>query len=265
MRSFLVLTDFSVPAENAMFFAGQLAQLADASLTLLHVYQVPVSMNDVPVLMISAEELRDNVDKNLLRTKELLQSRYPSLQVSTESRLGDIIEETNEICTVLKPLAIVAGKHGANAVERFLFGSTSLSVIRHGRFPVLVVPDSVHPREVRNIAIALDPTIPDFPVETISEFAGLIKARLHMVHVKVENSAEEIVNRPLASQLNADFTVIHDREFVHGIQTFIGNKDIDMLLIMPHKHTLIEKLIFRTHTEELMRKISLPILCIPGH
>ena len=75
MNIIVVPTDFSPSADNAMKYAAELAQTVNASLLLVHVYQIPVSMSDVPVLMISAEELKVNADKGLERVRELLQKK----------------------------------------------------------------------------------------------------------------------------------------------------------------------------------------------
>ena len=58
MKTIIVPTDFSPIATNAMNFAADMAANINASLMLLHVYQVPVSMTDVPIVLVSAEELR---------------------------------------------------------------------------------------------------------------------------------------------------------------------------------------------------------------
>src|SRR5215208_2527895 len=156
MKTIVVPTDFSAPAENAMLYAGQLAQTISASVFLLHVYQIPVSMNDVPVMMISAEELKNSADAGLARTGEVLQQAYPELAISMESRLGDVVDELNDVCEELNPFVIVVGKHGTSGVEKLLFGSTSLSIIRHARMPVIAVPDSTSGYQVKNIAVSVD-------------------------------------------------------------------------------------------------------------
>src|SRR3982750_2105912 len=107
MKRIIVPTDFSPPAENAMLYAGQLAETIGASVVLLHVYQIPVSMNEVPVLLVSADELRENAEKNLERSKEILQKNYPTLEIGSESRLGDVVDELNDLCEALQPFAIV--------------------------------------------------------------------------------------------------------------------------------------------------------------
>ena len=55
MKTIIVPTDFSPIATNAMNFAADMAVNINASLMLLHVYQVPVSMPDVPVVLMDGE------------------------------------------------------------------------------------------------------------------------------------------------------------------------------------------------------------------
>ena len=156
MKQIIVPTDFSVPAENAMLYAGQLAQKTGAGVLVVHVFQIPVSMSEVPVLMISAEELKNNADAGLLKAKEILARHYPGIEIKTESRMGDITEELNDICKTNQPLAIVTGKHGAGGVERGnsveVDGQRLGQARRHARDVHLgeVVPDAPRIRMVVN-------------------------------------------------------------------------------------------------------------------
>src|SRR4029079_6073120 len=98
MKSVVVATDFSPPAENAMMFAGRLAESLGASILLVHAYQLPVSMNDAPIVMIEAEDLASHTEQSLQRAKETLQKQYPKLEIKTESRLGDAVDEITIVC-----------------------------------------------------------------------------------------------------------------------------------------------------------------------
>ena len=69
MKTIIVPTDFSPIATNAMNFAADMALNINASLMLLHIYQVPVSMTDVPVVLVSAEELRKSSEAKLQEIK----------------------------------------------------------------------------------------------------------------------------------------------------------------------------------------------------
>ena len=262
MKIILVPTDFSASAENAMVYAGHLARKLDASVLLLHVYQIPISMNDVPVMMVSAEELRHNAEQGLDRSREILEQQLPGLAVKTESRLGDINEEVNDVCQKVKPIFIVVGKHGASGVERLLFGSTSLSIIRHAKVPVIAVPDSTQDFHIHQIGLAIDGNGAGGYDQEIRQFAHKLNARLHLIYVQPDGRPVEKPSELIAS-LGASYHAVIDHEFIHGIQGFTESHDIDLLVILPHKHSLMDRLFFKTHTKELMQKLSLPILCFP--
>jgi len=263
MKNIVVATDFSAAADNATAYAAQLAQVTGGMLTLVHVYQIPVSMNDVPVMMVSAEELRNNAESGLEKTAASIRQNFPGLQVQTESRLGDVVDELNEICEGLQPLAIVVGKHGSTGVERLLFGTTATSVIRHAKFPVITVPDTTTQFQLQHIGLASDgqPIPAQEPV--IAAFVQMLGGQLHVVHVQDRNTSEPPY-RQILPGLQPQYHNIQDADFRHGIETFLSNNAIDLLVVLPHRHSFIERLFFKTHTTELIEKIDLPIMCIPG-
>jgi nucleotide-binding universal stress UspA family protein len=262
MKSLLVPTDFSAAADNAVLYAGQLATTFRSSIFLLHVYQVPISMNDVPVLMASVEELRQSAETGLERTKELLEKNFPGLTVTFESRLGDVVTEVEDVCRQTNPVAIIVGKHGATGVERLLFGSTSLSIIRHSQIPVLAVPGNNPGKGIKQVALAIDTAEAKVQESFIKSFASALQAELHVVHVQTDNRSYEPPNK-LAAALNADCQTIRDHEFLHGIQTYTEKNNIDLLIVFPHKHSFMERFFNKTHTIELVQKLSTPIMCIP--
>jgi nucleotide-binding universal stress UspA family protein len=261
MKQVIVPTDFSVPAEHAMLFAGQVAQRVDASIILLHVFQMPVSMSEVPVMMIPADELRQNADMGLDRAKELLHQHYPGLSVQTESRMGDVTDELNDVCKDKEIVAIITGKHGASGVEHFFFGSTSLSIVRHTHLPVIVVPENASTGNLHSIALAVDDQSRNLPTRKIKDIVESLGAQLHMIHVQPEKSATKDFNFDIEG-LNTTCKTIRDDEFLHGIQSYLQENNIGMLMLLPHKHSFLERLTYRTHTEELLRKITIPVICI---
>jgi nucleotide-binding universal stress UspA family protein len=260
MKIIVVPTDFSPPAEEAMLYAGRIAGTIGGSMLLFHAFQIPVSMSDVPVLMISVEELRTSVDAGLQKAKELLQSRYPDLKIETESRPGDVTDELNLICKARDPFAIVTGKHGATGIEHVLFGSTSLSIVRGVNTPVIIVSPGSSSQQVKQIGLAIDLADEGFPAEKIKGITAALGARLHIVHVENDKSGKMAFNG--VPGLTATYTTIQDNEFVHGIASFIEQRDIDLLIILPHRHNFIERWFSKTHTPELIQKLSIPVMCI---
>ncbi len=261
MKTIVVATDFSAPAESAMMYAGQLAKNMKAAVLLLHVYQVPVGMNDMPVLMVSADELKKNADAGLERAKEILQKSFAGLDVQTESRLGDVTEELKDVCEKLNAFAVVVGKHGASGVQRILFGSTSLAIARNLSYPVIVVPAHSIAKKIESAALAVDARVENMSAQKIKHIVDELKIHLHLIHVKQEKSASLDVSR-LTTELKTVYKTIYDHEFVHGVENYISEHNIDLLIILPHKHNFIERMFLKTHTPELLKKISIPIMCI---
>lgn len=261
MKTIVVATDFSAPAERAMLYAGRLADHINASVLLLHVYQIPVGMNDMPVLVVSTDELKKNAQAGLERAKKLLQTNCAGVEVQTEARLGDVINELEDVCRKTNPVIIVIGKHGASGVQRILFGSTSLSIIRHASYPVIAVPDNWRKEEAKIVALAIDESVEKLEAQKIRALVDELKIQLRIIHVKQEKSASLPVKN-LVTELNSNYETIYDHEFVHGIETYVKQNGIDLLIIHPHKHNLVERLFFKTHTKELLNKVSIPIMCI---
>jgi nucleotide-binding universal stress UspA family protein len=264
MNTIVVATDFSPAADNAMLYASHLANKINASLLLLHVYQIPVTMGDVPVMLIPVEEMKQQVDNNLNKSKDLVAQRYPSVAIETESRMGDVTDELNDICNQRKPLFIVAGKHGQSGVEKVFFGNTTLSIINHSKAPVLAVPNTVPIKDIQNIALAVD--LSAHPEEVLEKTRNLIQslnAQLHVIHVKDysgEASVEDL--KHVLPDVNPIYRIIKADDFSDGIQQYATENGIDLLILFPHHHNLMEKLFFKTHTTELIEDTSIPILSI---
>ncbi|HEX4875400.1 MAG TPA: universal stress protein, partial [Chitinophagaceae bacterium] len=70
MKTIIIPTDFSPVATNAMHFGIDMAKSIGASVILLHVYQVPVSYTDTPIVLISVEELKKEAEQKLKKLQE---------------------------------------------------------------------------------------------------------------------------------------------------------------------------------------------------
>jgi nucleotide-binding universal stress UspA family protein len=264
MKTIVVPTDFSAAADNAMYYAAALAQEVNASVLLLHVYQLPVSMNDTPVLMISPEDLKKSADVNLERTKDLLLNNHAGLEVTTESRLGDLVDELEDISAQSNPYAIVIGKHSVSGLERLLLGSTDLSIIRHCTAPVICVPDHFDRYSFKKIVLAVDSADTAKMHERVESFLEPLKAQLHLLHVQTTKDDQFNLSM-LFPERNPVYATINDDHFSHGIQSYIQGNQIDLLLILPRKHSAVERLIFKTHTAELIDKLPIPLASIYEH
>ena len=158
MKTIIVPIDFSPIATNAMNFAADMATNINASLMLLHVYQVPVSMTDVPIVMVSTEELKKSSESKLHEIKDALtNAKSGKIKIYSEARMGDVSDELEDVCKRIQPFSVIMGTRGASGVERVLFGSTTLTAIRHLKWPVIVVPPGKeYGKGIKKIGFACD-------------------------------------------------------------------------------------------------------------
>lgn len=249
-------------SENAMQYAAQLAMQTNASVYLVNVYELPVSMNEAPTIIVSAEELKKAADAGLERAGQSLKKNFPTVEVHMESRLGDVADELNDLSKKMKPLAIVTGKHVISGVERFLTGSTTLSIIRHSKVPVISVPETSTFHSISKVVLAIQskPSIQTWTY--IKQFVDELKASLHVIHILEKNEEDFDLNLELPG---LDYTkhVIRNSEFIPGIQAYINLHHCELLMLIPHHHSLLERLIFKTHTKEVVEQISIPVASMP--
>ena len=262
MKTIVVPTDFSASAEHATLYAAQMAKAIDASVLLLHVYQMPVTMTDFPVLIVSAEELKKNADEALKRASENAQKAMPGVRFETESRMGDVVDEIAESCESKEVVAMVAGIKEMSGFERFLLGNTALSIIKSCTYPVITVPEDAAIALPQKMAIALDLLKDEeIPVEKIKNLAQMLQAELHIIHIALEGKEADTAQLPEGLK-EARFHSIKDRDVTTGIQHFVEQNNIDLLLVLPHKHNLYERIFFKGHTKDLINHIPVPVACI---
>jgi nucleotide-binding universal stress UspA family protein len=265
MKPVIALTDFTPAADNATHYAAKLSKELGAPLSLLHVYQIPITMSDMPVIMVSAEELKSNADSGLLRVKQELINHYPDLQIATISRIGDVADEVHELTKEETPIAVVLGRNKYSGLERALFGSTAISLLRGFKYPVITVPENFVFQNINNIVLATDlQNIDATPVDAIQEIFQHLPVSLHILHVSGDNDDPKDAN-PLLSKLqsmNPQYHLVHNSDVTKGIEDFVEKINAGLLLVLPHHHKWFESLFTKQHSKDIIRHVNIPVLTI---
>jgi nucleotide-binding universal stress UspA family protein len=262
MKTLLVPTDFSASSEHATLYAAQVAKHVQASVLLVHVYQLPIAMSDFPVMIVSADELKKNADDALKRAKEAAQKATPDVVFETESRMGDVVEEINDVCQGRDIAALVTGTKDLSGFEKFLMGSTTLSLVKNCPLPVIAVPEKAQVKTPTRIALAVDlDHLDEIPVQKINQLTQLLQAELQIVHVEEDGRPLSTGDLPEGLSINTCHSLKED-DVTKGIQHFAEQNNIDLVMVLPHKHNLYERLFFKGHTKEILESVPVPVVCI---
>ena len=277
MKTLVVPTDFSSVSVNAMNYAVDMAQAINAGIVLLHVYNVPVSYTDAPVSpvsTISIEEVKRTSEERLEEMKRNI-TRITSgqLEVFTEARLGDAIDELDELCKSVQPLAVIMGSHGSTGFERLIMGSTTLTAIRHLKYPVIVVPPGTTYHGIKKIGLACDfkDVVESIPVDYIKDMVYEFGAELYVLnvhyndddkHYKDETILESAYLDAMLQDIKPIYYFLNKKDVVEGINEFAEQNNLDMVMVIPKKHRLIDNLFHKSRSRELVTHSHIPIVSI---
>jgi nucleotide-binding universal stress UspA family protein len=273
MNTIIVSTDFSPAALNATNYAADMALAIKANLLLFHVYQLPLAVSDTPIVLLSVEELKESAETKLAQLKkDLGHITSGKLEIQTEARLGNISDELEDCCNKTQPLAVVMGTKGHSAVERALFGSNTLKVVKHITWPVICVPmGKEYGTGIKRIGFACDfrEVKESTPVAAIKTLAKEFNAELHVLNVDYENKhfkadtpLQSIVLHTALEELNPQYHNIEHRDIEDGINEFAEKNNLDLIITIPKKHKLLEGLFKRSSTKQLVFESHVPVVCV---
>ena len=135
--------DFSTSSLLALNRALELAQEADARLTLLYAIEFPPALREIVFSTdVDADRVHAAAEAEYLRRLRALVPAGARLYCTVATRVneGNPAREIERVATEERADLIVMGVHGRGAVDLMVFGSNTNAVIRNAACPVLVVP-----------------------------------------------------------------------------------------------------------------------------
>jgi nucleotide-binding universal stress UspA family protein len=139
LERLLVPVDFAACSRAALEYAGQLARRFQASLTLVHVTELPyVDANLADVDTRGFEEAaRLRAENEMTRLAEAQSAA--GFKVERSLLVGAAWREVVNLALEQSVDLIVAGTHGYTGLKHAFLGSTAERIVRHAPCPVLVV------------------------------------------------------------------------------------------------------------------------------
>lgn len=273
MKTIIIPTDFSPVATNALHYGIDMAKAVNASILLLHVYQVPVSFSDTPIVLVSIEDLRKGAEEQIERLKQEVEHLTSgAVKVYTETRMGNVTDELENLCEKINPFAVVMGTKGSSGVERILFGSNTLTAIRHLNWPVICVPPGkTFGNGIKKIGFACDfrDVVKTTPTHFIKEFIKEFGAELHVLNVDHDNKhfnpetpEQSILLHTMLEESKPSYHFIEHADIEDGINEFAEKNNLDLIITIPKKHKLLQAIFKPSSTKQLVYQAHVPVMCV---
>lgn len=270
MKTILVATDFSPAATNAANYAAEMALAINADVFLLHVYQIPPGYFEVSIA-VNLEDIRIGAEKQLNDLKEQLSKKTNNkLHISTEVRMGTFFVELKNVCESVTPYTVVMGSQGTTAAKHLLFGRNTVYAMKHLVWPLITVPDGVIFSSIKKMGLACDfERVADtIPVDEIKMLLDDFKAELHILNTgstkefKPGLISESRLLQEMLGALKPNYHFITNENTDLGIIDFAEKNHIDLLIVFPKRHSLVDKIFHKSHTRQLVLHSYVPVMAL---
>lgn len=270
MKTILVATDFSKTAHNAVNYAADMALSINANLLLLTVADLPLSYTEVPIVL-GLEDIMRNTENDIKKLSEEVKLRMKGkINITTEVGMGFFNNELKQVCERVKPYAVVLGSQGKSETEHILFGSHATRAVSELDWPVITVPPNAVFSSIKKIGLASDLTkvVETTPMDEIKMLVSDFNAELHILNTgQKEVFSDDIVfesglMQEMAMTLKPKFHFIANDNTEEGIINFVDKNNIDLLIVLPKRHSFLKKLVHKSHSKQLVLHSHAPVMAI---
>ncbi len=276
METLLVPTDFSPTAKNAALYALQLAeQLAAKKIVLYHSYEIPVTIDPmVPgIQMLDMESLKEDSEKGLEIFKQELLALASGINIDTISEYGALTQGLDDVCSKVNAGLVVMGITGGGVLEEKLIGSYTLSVAKHTKLPVIIVPANARFTRIEEIMLTSDFDKADkaIPVDLVRKILAETKAKLFVFNIEEDEVIEKYPStimgesyaiHSLLQDMNPEYHYSTNTNYVEAVNDFAVEYQIDLIISIPKKHGFFERLFTTSHTKQLAFHSHVPLMVI---
>jgi nucleotide-binding universal stress UspA family protein len=271
-KKILVPTDFSDAARNASMYAVELAKAMHYEVVLFHVYNTPVviSSDVMSPMMMDTVQLEKDIKVRLKEEATFLELKH-NMEIQYESADGMIGDEILEAEGKHEPAFIVIGMREAGALSEYVLGSTSTDLLLRVSTPMLIIPEKTVFKKIERVVFTHAPHL-KLKVEICQDVKDLFERFYSTVYIlsvlSNEDSAESKrpqVDEQLEKQFENRFHSYHfveNDDVVEGINEFIRQHGIDLVTMLPQKHSFLERLFKEPYTKRLAFHTHIPLLSI---
>jgi nucleotide-binding universal stress UspA family protein len=277
MKKILFPTDFSSAAENAFLNALALAQKIDASVTLLHVYQLPELGRSLKTTtkevyeMMEMEEL-EAFKKSVNKLRELAEEKnYGSIDLDHIMAEGETVYQITKIAKKIEANYIVLGTTGATGLKEIFLGSVASGVIDESSVKVISVPEkTVHHQTIERIAYLTNYQTEEIPVfHEVIELAKMYNAQVYCLHFDGDDSCkqgEEMQawkEKVSSAYGKINYSVLTGNDFEEELLKFNDKEDLHLLAVLPRKKNIFARLFSKSVSKRIAHHLNIPLLTFP--
>ena len=270
MKKIIVPIDFTPSSRNASEYAISLAKAIGAEVHLLHVYMEPMPVGNIPDYRANAVAALHTENIALVNKEiEWLKETYGVAVSGHTAAAAFKSDAINNAATTLNGDLLVMGVKSAH--KNRVLGSTTLKMIRKSSKPVLLIPEEAKFRPLKKAVLAIDfrEMISSAGMQAFFALVKQFNASVSVLHVqktgedmKASEVAEKLQMERVLSSISFQYESVRAKDVNEGILNFIDSHPTDLLVMIAHHHSVLERLFTPVHTGAISSEIKLPLLVL---
>lgn len=279
MKHILLPTDFSDNSWNAIFFALKLFQGVPSHFSVLNTYD-PDPKNIIGArtyvrtgMIIDALETASK--EGLQKIEDYLKKNHTTKEHSFDflSVKGELVPAVREIQKEKDVDYIIMGTLGATGAKTVFMGTNSVRVVKSIRnCPIILVPSGYNLQKLQRIVFPTDFSkhYNRYELMPLTELSTMTNAQCHIFWLTQEHqmTEEQENHKKVMEKRLAEVDVsFHEAEFsrklAQGIHDFAKEQQADMIALVHHTHTFMEKLTREPVVKKVAFQSPIPILVVP--
>lgn len=266
----LVFTAFTETSRNALQYACEMAQDRGYSLLLTHNYDPPMNYAADALAFSSIHLSMEHTEAKLQAEADWAREQFPTLTIDAKMTFGNPAGSINELLDEVRIDFLIVGAPQSEG-EFWGWNDDFVDIINQLPVPVLIIPRSVQYQGIRHIGFASDYANPlqQQQLDFLRRILDAVPAQLHIIHVSVpdkKNDEKRLAHRnTLEQQLAAYHPVyasIENTDVVATIIQYIRTHQIQLLIVIPHRHGIWYSIFNQRHSRRLTRINHLPIVAM---
>lgn len=276
MNSILIPTDFSHASYNTISYGIALAKAIQAnSIVIYNAYQPFISEDPAfdTMLLNDISTYKSISEEGLEKIKQAFETEIPSsLNVVYESDYNTVENGIKDTCEKYSTDLIIMNVSGTpGGLEEIIIGSMAVSLSRHSKIPVLVIPQDAQYTGFKKVLLALDfkKLEQTTPVNEINKILDETGATLNIVHVEPNQAdtdksflKEKNILNVLFANHKPEYHFIQGEAVTATINNFADEIQADLIIVIPKKHGFLENIFKGSSTKKLVFHSHIPVLSI---
>ena len=280
MRTLVVFTDFTLKAENTVFYALALASLLRSDIMLCHVLettgQFKYTENDERERNDAIDDMVELMQRSRRRVMQFERDQYrPMVECSVKS--GTLSTALDQIANIRNVVMAVMSTRCTDKLTALLLGSSTNGLINHARYPVLLVPYEARFTGFKNLVFATDLNSENLPaLDSLCDMATYANSEIIIAHVRNKGLIDHKSNTNLQRFFNnigkqiaypqKRYKVIKDVNILRGIKKIPQKLNIDVLAIVHQKRNYLQRLFNHSISLAVANYSVKPVIIFPpGH